>query len=141
MIETKNIAARPRLTKGARKVLEVLERTSDLSSAQDIHAIMRSEDTDEAPGLTTVYRSLEALVTMGLAQAVALGDGERRYELVKPGEHHHHLVCERCRSSVHLDSCLVEELETAIEQKYKFQVRGHVLEMFGICTDCQKKEN
>src|SRR5579871_4058686 len=130
MTESKHIAA-PRLTKGAKKVLEVLERTTELSSAQDIHGMMRSEDMDDAPGLTTVYRSLESLVTMGLAQAVDLGDGERRYELVKPGEHHHHLVCERCRASVHLDSCLVEELETAIEQNYGFQVRGHVLEMFG----------
>jgi Fur family ferric uptake transcriptional regulator len=130
----------PRLTKGAKKVLEVLERTSDLSSAQDIHGLLRTEGLDEAPGLTTVYRSLESLVSLGLAQAVDLGDGERRYELVKPGEHHHHLVCERCRSSVHLDSCLVEDLETAIQQKYSFKVRGHVLEMFGICRDCQKKE-
>jgi Fur family ferric uptake transcriptional regulator len=127
-----------RLTKGAKKVLEVLERTSELTSAQDIYGQLRTE-LDEAPGLTTVYRSLESLVGLGLVQAVDLGDGERRYELVKPGEHHHHLVCEHCRGSVHLDSCLVEELESAIKQKYGFEVRAHVLEMFGMCADCQKK--
>src|ERR1700677_1454492 len=92
-----------RLTKGAKKVLEVLERTSELTTAQDIHSQLRNDSSEEAPGLTTVYRSLESLVQMGLVQAVVLGDGERRYELVKPGEHHHHLVCEHCRSSIHLD--------------------------------------
>lgn len=128
----------PRLTKGCKKVLEVLEKASTLSSAQDIHGMLRTEDM-EAPGLTTVYRSLESLVGLGLVQAVDLGDGERRYELVEPGEHHHHLVCEHCKSSVHLDQCLVEELESAIKTKYKFEVRGHVLEIFGLCADCQTK--
>ncbi len=132
-------AAAPRLTKGAKKVLEVLERTSELTTAQDIHSQLRSDDLEDAPGLTTVYRSLESLVSLGLVQAVVLGDGERRYELVKPGEHHHHLVCEVCRESVHMDSCLVEELETAINHKYGFEVRSHVLEMFGLCSDCCSK--
>ncbi|MBX9667434.1 MAG: transcriptional repressor [Candidatus Obscuribacterales bacterium] len=127
-----------RLTKGCKKVLEVLEHAHDLSSAQDIHGRMRGED-DKAPGLTTVYRSLESLVSMGLVQAVDLGDGERRYELVKPGEHHHHLVCESCRSSVHLDQCLIEELEEGIRHKYGFQIKGHILEIFGTCKGCLTK--
>ncbi len=99
---------------------------------------MRNED-DKAPGLTTVYRSLESLVSEGLVQAVDLGDGERRYELVKPGEHHHHLVCESCRQSVHLDQCLIEELEEGIRSKYGFQVKGHILEIFGTCKECTAK--
>jgi Fur family ferric uptake transcriptional regulator len=68
-----------RLTKGCKKVLEVLERNSELTTAQDIHSQLRTEDF-KAPGLTTVYRSLESLVSLGLVQAVDLGDGERRYE-------------------------------------------------------------
>ena len=85
-----------RLTKGCKKVLEVLERTKELSSAQDIHGQLRAEAMSP-PGLTTVYRSLESLVILGLVQAVDLGDGERRYELIEPGEHHHHIICEECR--------------------------------------------
>jgi len=124
-----------RLTKGCKKVLEYLERSHDLTSAQDIHALMRTEDTS-APGLTTVYRSLESLVGMGLVQSVALGDGERRFELVPPGEHHHHLVCEICRKSVHLDECLIEQFEDSIKKSHGFQIRSHVLEIFGFCKDC-----
>jgi Fur family ferric uptake transcriptional regulator len=127
-----------RLTKGCKKVLDTLEHIHELSSAQDIHGRMRNED-DKAPGLTTVYRSLESLVSEGLVQAVDLGDGERRYELVKPGEHHHHLVCESCRQSVHLDQCLIEELEEGIRSKYGFQVKGHILEIFGTCQGCSVK--
>lgn len=126
-----------RLTKGAKKVLEVLERTDELSSAQDIHSALRNEE-DSPPGLTTVYRSLESLVQLGLVQSVDFGDGERRYEMVKQGEHHHHLVCEKCRNSVHLDQCLVQQLEESIQAKYKFEVRGHILEIFGLCEQCQQ---
>jgi Fur family ferric uptake transcriptional regulator len=125
-----------RLTKGSRKVLEALENRTDLSSAQDIHAILRAEDPN-GPGLTTVYRSLESLVNLGLVQAVDLGDGERRYELVKPGEHHHHLICDKCRSSVHLDQCLIEDLEHAVSKKYGFEISSHVLEIFGLCPNCK----
>ncbi|HEY9759051.1 MAG TPA: Fur family transcriptional regulator [Oculatellaceae cyanobacterium] len=128
-----------RLTKGCKRVLEVLEHTKDLSSAQDIHGLLRAEDSN-APGLTTVYRSLESLVAMGLVQAVDLGDGERRYELIEPGEHHHHIICDHCRSSIHLDQCLVEELENAIASKYGYDVRSHILEIFGRCPECKNKQ-
>lgn len=127
-----------RMTKGCKKVLEALEQFEELSSAQDIHGKLRTGAGD-APGLTTIYRSLESLVGMGLVQSVDLGDGERRYELVKPGEHHHHLVCQGCRSSVHLDQCLIEEFEGSIRQKYGFLIKGHILEIFGLCKDCHAK--
>ena len=129
-----------RMTKGCKKVLQYLERTQDLTSAQDIHGMMRGED-DTAPGLTTVYRSLESLVGMGLVQAVDLGDGERRYELIPPGEHHHHLVCQECQKSVHLDECLIEQFEDSIRASHGFQIRSHVLEIFGICKDCSAAQS
>src|SRR5207253_10274572 len=112
------------LTKGARKVLELLEQSHELATAQDIYGRLRTEE-DKAPGLTTVYRSLESLVQLGLVQAVDLGDGERRYEVVAPGEHHHHLVCKNCGTSTHLDSCLVEDIEKIISNKYKFHIDSH----------------
>jgi Fur family transcriptional regulator, ferric uptake regulator len=129
---------RPKLTKGCKRVLEVLEHAHDLTSAQDIHNSMRSSG-DEIPGLTTVYRSLESLVSLGLVQAVDLGDGERRYELVSPGEHHHHLVCEKCQTSIHLDQCVLQDLEKSIRDIYGFDPQSHILEIFGTCKTCRSK--
>jgi Fe2+ or Zn2+ uptake regulation protein len=40
---------------------------------------------------------------------------------------------------VHLDQCLVEELEYAVSSKHGFEIRSHVLEIFGICKDCKEK--
>lgn len=126
------------LTKGAQAVLDALGQVKELSSAQDIYGRLR-QTGEKAPGLTTVYRALESLVQLGYVQAVDLGDGEKLYEVVEPGEHHHHLVCETCGSSNHLDQCMVEEFEEAIRSKYGFQIKSHVLEIFGVCNTCQAK--
>lgn len=126
------------LTKGAQAVLDALGQVKELSSAQDIYGRLR-QTGEKAPGLTTVYRALESLVQLGFVQEVDLGDGEKLYEVVEPGEHHHHLVCEGCGSSNHLDQCMVEEFEEAIRSKYGFQIKSHVLEIFGVCNTCQAK--
>ena len=130
-------STREGLTKGSKRVLELLEQSHELFTAQDIYGRLRS-DEGKAPGLTTVYRALEALAALGLVQAVDLGDGERRYEVVTPGEHHHHLVCRGCNTSTHLDSCLVEDIEDAIRNKYKFEIQAHIFEVFGLCEACSK---
>lgn len=119
-------------------MLDALGHSKELSSAQDIYGRLR-QSNEKAPGLTTVYRALESLVALGYVQAVDLGDGEKLYEVVEPGEHHHHLVCEGCGLSNHLDQCMVEEFEGAIRAKYGFQIKSHVLEIFGVCTACQSK--
>jgi Fur family transcriptional regulator, ferric uptake regulator len=129
-----------RLTKGAKKVLQTLTEVHTLATAQDIHGRMRSED-EEAPGLTTVYRALENLVSQGLVQSVELGDGEKRYELIEPGEHHHHLICSKCKESVHLDQCLIKDLDSLIKTKHGFNVTSHILEIFGTCKKCGDKKS
>lgn len=137
--KSKNLK-RAGLTKGAKVVLDVLEESHSLSSAQDIYGQLRSGGGEKAPGLTTVYRALDSLVEKGYVQAVDLGDGEKRYEVVAPGEHHHHLVCENCGQSNHLDQCVVEEIEDTIRAKYGFTIKSHVLEIFGVCSKCSKSE-
>lgn len=127
------------LTKGARIVLEVLEDTKELASAQEIYGQLRNHG-EKAPGLTTVYRALDSLVAKGYVQSVDLGDGEKRYEVVEPGEHHHHLVCESCGKSNHLDQCVVEEIEDTIRNTYGFTIKSHVLEIFGLCVHCTKNQ-
>lgn len=125
----------PILTKSCKRILEVL-RVNELSTAQEIHAQMRTLDS-RAPGLSTVYRSLELMLRDGFLQAIDVGDGERRYEVIKPGEHHHHLICESCRTFVHLDECILADFYDNIRERYGFQIKEHVLEIFGRCGECQ----
>lgn len=123
-----------KLPKSCRKILEIMNYL-ELCSAQEIHARMRSTDS-KAPGLSTTYRSLEILLRAKYLQAIDLGDGERRYELIRPGEHHHHLICSTCGSSTHMDECAIDQLQNRIEDAYGFRIKQHVLEIFGKCKEC-----
>jgi Fur family ferric uptake transcriptional regulator len=124
-----------RLNKGCTQVMHALEGAGKLCSAQDIYMWLRN-NSDESPALTTIYRSLETLLSLNLIQSVDLGDGEKHYETVAPGEHHHHLICTSCRNSVHLDQCFIETFSDKVEQRHGFKVRTHILEIFGLCGKC-----
>lgn len=122
------------LSKSCRKILEIM-KPYELYSAQEIHTCMRVADP-KAPGLSTTYRSLEILLRYKYLQVIVLGDGERRYELISPGEHHHHLICEMCGRSVHLPECAIDNIRDRIASSYGFKIKEHVLEIFGKCGDC-----
>lgn len=127
-----------RLSRGSAMVLRILRNTPGLHTAKEIHDLLRKDFDIDAPGLTTVYRSLETLLKLQLVQGVSL-EGEKSYESIAPGEHHHHLICMSCHESIHLDECFVDDMRSRIEGRHGFEVRRHVLELFGLCPDCQKQ--
>lgn len=135
-------AARYRLNKGCRIVLQALEQSQKLCSAQEICQWLKTNLPAEAPALTTVYRAIDSLLQLDLIQSVDIGDGEKRYESVEPGQHHHHLICLECLQSAHLEECFVESLMKKVEEVHRgFKVTSHVLELFGVCNAClQSKE-
>src|SRR5260221_13972219 len=119
---------RPRLNRGCLLVLQALESNQRVCSAQDIHMWLKANEP-EAPGLTTIYRALDTLLNLHLVQTVEFGDGEKRYEAVEPGEHHHHLTCNVCQTNIHLDQCFIDSLTEGIRARHGFEARSHVLEI------------
>jgi len=141
-LESKLVGARKSLPKGAKAVLSALQQAPEMLSARDLSFRMKlshqaHDDKGKSPGLTTIYRSLELLTRHGLVQAVSFGDQEKRYEVVEPGHHNHHLVCKSCGNNIKLKECLLERLEETILQEYGFSVSEHLLELFGTCQTCQ----
>jgi len=96
-------------------------------------------------GLTTVYRTLDLLVRMGLINKLAFGDGQLRYEF-KSGEkkeHHHHLICNNCGKIIDYSDFIDEEMELikkieeTLAKKYNFDVKDHNIEFYGFCEKCK----
>lgn len=87
---------------------------------------------------TTIYRDLNLFSTIGIVQEADFGDGIKRYEL-KDLEHHHHLVCLKCKrvQDIYFDENLEWE-EARIKRNQKFQVLRHDLEFFGYCQNCNQ---
>lgn len=65
-----------------------------------------------AVDLSTVYRTLDALEGLGMAEHVHLGHGAGAYH-VGPSAGHHHLVCDTCGRTVDVP---LGDLQQAIEQ-------------------------
>ena len=135
-----------RMTVPRQAILVVLSRTSKHLSAEDVY--MTVHRNYPHVGLTTVYRTLELLVQMGLVFKFDFGDGRARYELSegpKGERHHHHLVCTNCGRVVDYTDFIDEEIELlkqtekGLSKKYSFDITNHLIQFYGLCGECKGK--
>ena len=93
-------------------------------------------------GLATVYRTILLLEEIGIVSRLHLNDGCSRYELVHSDERHrhHHLICNNCNAVIEVEDDLLEELECKIEKDYNFLIQDHSVKFYGLCSECQKKQ-
>ena len=135
-----------RLTVPRQAILDVLSKTTEHLSAEDIYLAVH--EAHPSVGLTTVYRTLELLIQMGLIFKFDFGDGRARYELVEGPKsigHHHHLVCTVCGRIVDYTDFIDEEIdllkqtEKGLSKKYKFKITNHLIQFYGQCDACQNK--
>lgn len=124
-----------RNTKQKELIHEALKASNEFVSAQNLHR--RLEDEGVKVGLATVYRQLNALADAGEADTVRMS-GQQLFRLCGDDGHHHHLVCTGCGKTVEIESPSESWLR-GISQKYGFTIERHTLEVFGMCSECQKK--
>ncbi|NER36749.1 MAG: transcriptional repressor [Oscillatoria sp. SIO1A7] len=129
------MAAKLKRTRSQQKILNLLNTIQQAKSAQDIYIELRNRD--EALGLATVYRALDALKLEGIVKTRTLANGESLYSCLK--EDKHHLTCLQCRKSIPIDQCPVHELEKQLQRSQDFKIFYHTLEFFGLCDRCQIK--
>lgn len=122
-----------RLTRPRRRVIEALAGAPEPLSARALHETVGPEYID----LVTVYRTLDWLMEIGLARAVPTGEGVERVELVPPGRHTHHLVCDACGGVRTVSICgLDRTISERIEREHGFHVDHHQLVFHGRCEAC-----
>jgi len=95
---------------------------------------------DSSIGFATVYRFLRDLSANELVTEVRMGGQASRYELT-PKDHHDHLTCSQCGKICEFENEKIEQLQAQVAAFFGFKLTGHVLELFGVCPDCQKKQN
>ena len=125
-----------RQTKQKDAIRAALADCEEFISAQDLHR--RLEDEGSKIGLATVYRQLNALADAGAADTIRL-DGQKLFRLCGDDGHHHHLVCRRCGKTVEIDPPSEAWLRK-VADGHGFTVESHTLEVFGLCSDCQKEQ-
>jgi Fur family ferric uptake transcriptional regulator len=133
MVEPASPPAPPRRTRQRTAVDGILADRDDFRTAQEIHDDLRR--LGERVGLTTVYRTLQAMTEAGELDALRTADGETAYRRCSTG-HHHHLVCRNCGRTVEVSGPAVEKWANAVAEQHNFRDVSHDLEIFGTCSSC-----
>ena len=131
-----------KLTLQRRSVLDVLiKHCNEHLSTEEIYDKVK-ENYPEI-GLATVYRTVQLFEEMGIVDRLNFDDGCSRFELSSEDtvHHHHHLICESCNRVFEVENDLLDEIEKEIERKYKFKIHDHNVMFYGVCKDCEKKNN
>ncbi len=115
------------------KVLAAVKKTEGFSSAQEIYQLMIR--TGEKIGLTTVYRSLQSLVSNKDIDVLRNDEGESIYRFCGP-QHHHHLVCTKCSVTVEISGGAIEKWAKTMAERNGFTETGHSAEIYGLCKEC-----
>lgn len=126
-----------RYTGGRQAVIKALQRVNGPQSAADLHRRIKSVP------LSSLYRSLTVLDEAGVVRKHHDADGLARFELAEwITGHHHHVVCIECGlvEDVEVDKKaerLLDELTARLATAAGFELRGHVLEIEGVCRRCR----
>lgn len=133
-----------RITVPRQVILDVLSKEKKHLSAEEIFLKVHKKYPDI--GLTTVYRTLNLLTEIGMVLKFDFGDGKARFELSsgpEKEEHHHHLVCTRCKRVIDYKDFIDEEekllkkTEKVLNGKYNFKITDHFVRFYGLCEKCR----
>jgi Fur family ferric uptake transcriptional regulator len=123
---------------GRARARGALGRQSCAVTAQQIEDELRQ---DEAPvGRASIYRTLEQLEELGLVHRLDLGTGVASFEAAREsGEHHHHLLCERCGRLVPFEDTGLERAISNLERRADFEISAHDVTLRGLCPRCLQR--
>lgn len=117
-------------------IVRVLEESGGHMTAAQIADA--AEGGDSTLNRSTVYRTLETLVDLGMVKASRMGRS-LLYEFIREGRHGHHLVCTGCGSTVHIEGAEIDQLIAAEAAQAGFSVTQAEVLVAGLCRACQRR--
>ncbi len=138
LIEFKNILKQNKLkfTNQREVILYTLYNNTQHFTSEDLYMLIKQEYPELSVGIATVYRTLTILEENGLVSSISLGTQGKKYEIAnKP--HHDHIICEKCNKIVEFENEKIEELQHAIAKENGFELTNHLMQLYGICKECQ----
>lgn len=115
-------------------ILEVVRSGPSHFTAQEVYEAVSARNP--AVGFATVYRFLRTLSDHQFVIEVRMGGMPARYEWAAK-QHHDHLTCSVCAKIVEFENAEIEKLQERVAKEFGFQLTDHVLELYGVCPDCQ----
>lgn len=112
----------------------IAESVSRLNGHFDARSVL-GELSGEGIAPSTIYRTLEHLVSAGLVRKISL-EGKSLYENAILGVRHGHFICSSCGKVIEFDDFALLERASDIGKSKGFRDEGLQVSLLGICSDC-----
>lgn len=123
-----------RVTGPRRAVVQAMVASADHHlTAAEILAAVRADDPDFYE--STVYRTLDRLVELGVVERVQLGAGGAVFHL--PDQPHHHLVCDACGAVTEVPASVLTRVVGEVRRTHGFELTSS-LSLSGTCASCAR---
>ena len=120
-------------------LLRTLYNADGHFTPENLYNEIKKRYPDVNIGIATVYRTLNLLEDSGIASSISFGIQGKKYELAnKP--HHDHLICKKCGKIVEFHDASIEKKQIAIAKENGFVLTSHLMQLYGICSDCNKQK-
>lgn len=125
-----------RITPQRHAILEYLIQSMTHPTADDIYKSLESKFPNMS--VATVYNNLRVFREVGLVKELTYGDSSSRFDFVTT--EHYHVICEKCGKIVDFHYPGLDEVEHLASHVTGFNVSHHRMEIYGVCSTCEKKE-
>ena len=125
-----------RITPQRVAILEFLASHDAHPTAEEIYRAIEVH----FPGISvaTVYNNLRLFTEIGFVKEMNYGDASSRFDFKT--EHHYHAICPKCGKIADFYYQGLEDVEMAASKLTGYQINNHRLEVYGLCPECQVKE-
>jgi len=123
-----------RITPQREMIIETIAHSGDHVNAEQVFAQIQKKT--HSVNIATVYRTLELLVSEGLATRIDLGQGRIIYAAYQHGPHIH-LVCRQCGQVINANQNLLLGLNEQLNEAYQFAADLEHISLLGLCSDCR----
>jgi Fur family ferric uptake transcriptional regulator len=122
-------------TSSRRAILGLLQSERRYLTAAEIFKALRKRRRSLA--LTTVYRTLAHLATLGAVSSRPAPGGELGYLFCANDEHHHHAICRGCGHVEEVNCHVIDAFRKLLLTRQAFALDDHSVELYGRCAACQ----
>ena len=118
-----------------RVILETVLARRDHPTADEVWEAVRGRVPEISR--TTVYRTLDTLVGLGVIGRAHHPGSAARYDAKI--HRHHHLVCTACRRMIDYEAPELNELPLPDPKPHGFEVIDYSIQFTGLCADCRSQ--
>lgn len=128
-----------KFTKQREVVLKTMYNNDEHFSPESLYMLIKESYPELNVGIATVYRTLNLLEDSDMVTSLSFGSSGKKFELGnKP--HHDHMICKMCDEIIEFEDSAIEKRQEEIANKYGFKLTSHMMQLYGICSKCQKKQ-